>query len=72
MMKKITPIKFTKKERQVLFLIRDGLTYPEIATRMRANLETVRYYVKRIREKTGINRKPQLAVWAVRKKHLIS
>jgi DNA-binding CsgD family transcriptional regulator len=71
MMKKVHPIEFTKNERRVLTCIRDGLTYPEMAAKLVIKLETVRYYVKRIREKTGISRKPQLAVWASRKRHLI-
>lgn len=54
----------TLRELQVAIGISDGMIYEEIGTRLQLSVETVRAYVKGLRDKTGRRRKTQLAIWS--------
>ncbi|MFF5128219.1 response regulator transcription factor [Streptomyces syringium] len=55
----------SEREREVLGHLADGHTYAAIARRMGVSAHTVDTYLRRIRGKTGINNRTQLAVLAV-------
>lgn len=54
----------SRREAEVAICVGEGSTDPEIGIRLSLGYETVRGYVKRLRDKTGLRRKSQLAVWA--------
>jgi len=45
--------RLTKREREVLRLLCDGLTYKELAARLTVSINTVRTHLKRIYAKLG-------------------
>jgi DNA-binding NarL/FixJ family response regulator len=53
------------RELEILRLVADGLTDNEIGTRMFISPRTVQNHLTRIREKTGLRRRAELARWAV-------
>ncbi|WP_370421483.1 response regulator transcription factor [Streptomyces sp. QH1-20] len=55
----------SEREREVLGHLADGHTYAAIARRMGVSAHTVDTYLRRIRGKTGVNNRTQLAVLAV-------
>jgi two-component system, NarL family, response regulator DevR len=55
----------TKREREVLALVSEGLTDKEIAARLYLSPRTVQNQLARVREKTGRGRRSDLARWAV-------
>lgn len=57
-------VRFTPRERQVLALIREGLTNAAIALRLGVSVTTVRTHVRGIIEKLGVNSKLQAIVRA--------
>lgn len=61
--KKTKPVLSTR-EKQILRLVRKGLTYPQVAFKLKIGLETVKTYVARLRAKIGENTKVGLALWA--------
>lgn len=56
--------RLTARETDVLLRLEQGLTALEIAQALSVSFETVRMYLKRIRDKTGLRRKAQLVVFA--------
>ncbi|MDX6723303.1 MAG: hypothetical protein QOD73_1707 [Solirubrobacteraceae bacterium] len=53
------------RELEILRLVADGLTDNEIGNRMFISPRTVQNHLTRIREKTGLRRRAELARWAV-------
>ena len=53
------------RELEVLRLVADGLTDNEIGKQLSISPRTVQNYLTRIRGKTGLRRRPELARWAV-------
>lgn len=51
----IAEIVLTEKERKVILLLEQGHTYAEIAKRMKMTIDGVRYYIKKIYKKLGVN-----------------
>ena len=49
----------SQRELEVLQLLAEGLTYAEIAERLVVSLNTVRFHVKEIYGKLGVNRQAQ-------------
>jgi LuxR family maltose regulon positive regulatory protein len=60
----------TERELDVLRLMAEGLKYKEIAARLFISLNTVRYHVKALYSKLGVNNRTQ-AIDAARRQHLI-
>ena len=58
-------LSFTERERDVLRLISEGLTDKIIAERLFISANTVRSYLERIREKTGLHRRSELTRLAI-------
>jgi pSer/pThr/pTyr-binding forkhead associated (FHA) protein len=58
-------VSFTERERDVLRLISEGLTDKIIAERLFISANTVRSYLERIREKTGLHRRSELTRLAI-------
>jgi pSer/pThr/pTyr-binding forkhead associated (FHA) protein len=58
-------LSFTERERDVLHLISEGLTDKIIAERLFISANTVRSYLERIREKTGLHRRSELTRLAI-------
>lgn len=54
----------TSDETTVLQHILAGLTYPAIAKKMKRPYDTVKSWIKNIRDKTGERTKVGLALWA--------
>jgi predicted ATPase/DNA-binding CsgD family transcriptional regulator len=54
----------TRRERDVLALLAEGLTAPEIAERLVLGLSTVKYHIQNVYSKLGVNRKRQALVHA--------
>jgi DNA-binding CsgD family transcriptional regulator len=57
--------RITQREQEVVILIADGLTNPEIAERLVLVKGTVSNHIVHILRKLGIQRRTQIAVWAV-------
>ena len=57
-------IALSLREHQVVLAIGQGATDAEIGQQLNIKYETVRSYVKRLRDKIGLRSKAQLAVWA--------
>jgi DNA-binding CsgD family transcriptional regulator len=55
----------SRRERQVLVYMADGLTYDAIAQRMQLSRHTVDTYIRRIRAKTGARSRMQLLMHAL-------
>jgi pSer/pThr/pTyr-binding forkhead associated (FHA) protein len=60
-----SPVSLTERERDVLRLISQGLTDKIIAQRLFISANTVRSYLERIREKTGLHRRSELTRLAI-------
>ena len=54
----------TSREKQVAALIAEGMTNPEIATRLKMAGRTADAHVEHIRNKLGLRSRSQIAVWA--------
>jgi photosystem II stability/assembly factor-like uncharacterized protein/DNA-binding CsgD family transcriptional regulator len=57
------PDLLTPREREVLTLIRDGLTNPQIAERLGIGVEGVKYHVSEILGKLGVSTREEAARW---------
>ena len=56
----------SNRERQVLSLLRDGRTVPQVAAELYVSLSTAKTYVARLYEKLGANNRAQALMAAVR------
>ena len=59
-------VQFTRRERQVLVKLVDGLTNKQIAQELDISYETVKEHVQHILRKIAVTDRTQAAVWAVR------
>lgn len=62
----INPVLITPVERQVLKLLCDGLTNPEIAAKMNLSTDTINWYRKRLLAKFNVKNSVSLAIIAVK------
>jgi DNA-binding CsgD family transcriptional regulator len=53
------------RELEVVRLVADGLTDNEIGKQLFLSSRTVQDHLARVRRKTGLRRRPELARWAV-------
>ncbi|MET7614782.1 helix-turn-helix transcriptional regulator [Streptomyces seoulensis] len=60
---------FSDREREVLFYIAEGFTYVATARRLGLSPHTVDTYVRRIRAKSGVRNRIELALLAERMSH---
>jgi DNA-binding CsgD family transcriptional regulator len=60
------PNDLTQREHEVLGLIRQGLTNPQIAERLSISLETVKHHVSEILSKLGVSDRHEAARWQPR------
>jgi pimeloyl-ACP methyl ester carboxylesterase/DNA-binding CsgD family transcriptional regulator len=58
------PGRLTERERQVVDLIAEGSTNPEIAKLLGVSVRTVDTHVEHVRAKLGLRARTQIAVWA--------
>jgi two-component system nitrate/nitrite response regulator NarL len=56
--------RLTKREKEILVLIRQGLTNKEIGARLYLAESTVKVHVRHILRKLGVRRRTDAAVWA--------
>ena len=61
-----SPKSLTQRDREILTLFAQGLSYPEIAEARNIQPLTVRNAIYSIQDKLGIDTKQELVVWAVR------
>ena len=61
-----TSLVLSNRERQVLSLLRDGRTVPQVAAELYVSLSTAKTYVARLYEKLGANNRAQALMTAVR------
>jgi DNA-binding CsgD family transcriptional regulator len=59
-------LQLTCREVEVALGVAKGMTCYEIAESLDLCYESIRALMKRLRDKTGIRRKPQLSVWATK------
>ena len=59
-------VQLTRRERQVLTKLVDGLTNKQIAIELDISYETVKEHVQHILRKIAVTDRTQAAVWAVR------
>lgn len=57
------PDSLTAREREVLALIREGLTNAQIAERLSISLETVKHHVSELLSKSGVASREEAALW---------
>jgi len=57
------PDVLTSREWEVLALLRDGLSNPEIAERLAITRDAVKYHVSEILSKLGVSSREEAAVW---------
>ena len=60
----VPTLRLTSSELDVLRLVADGRTDDQIATALHLSPRTVQYRLARLREKTGVARRTELACWA--------
>ena len=53
-------MKFTKTEKQVIELVRTGLSYKEMADTMRRSTHTINFHLKNIYKKTATHSKGKM------------
>jgi DNA-binding CsgD family transcriptional regulator len=58
--------KLSPRERTILVLVCDSLSDKEIAQRLLISPHTVGMHLRRVRDKTGMDDRVALALWAVR------
>ncbi len=64
------PADLTAREEQVLALVRQGLTNPQIAERLNINLETVKHHVSEVLSKLGVSSREEVAAAAPARRDL--
>jgi DNA-binding NarL/FixJ family response regulator len=57
-------VNLTVREREILRLVCDGLTDGEVGSRLFVSMRTVQNDLRRIRDKTGLERRSELVRWA--------
>lgn len=57
------PRSLTPREREVAFLVADGLKNPSIARRLKLSPATVATYIQRIQSRLGVSNRDQIAGW---------
>jgi DNA-binding CsgD family transcriptional regulator len=57
-------VSLTVREREILRLVCDGFTDGEIGRRLFVSMRTVQNDLRRIRDKTGLERRSELVRWA--------
>ena len=62
---------FTSKEKEVLAYMVRGLSYYEIADEMNINIQSVKYHVSNMLQKTGIKNKLQLVLAVQNQKFIV-
>ena len=62
------PDDLTPREREVLELVREGLTNPQISERLNISLETAKHHVSEVLSKTGVSSREETAAWAARRR----
>jgi DNA-binding CsgD family transcriptional regulator len=60
------PSKLTRRERDLIVLVAQGLTDAEIAQKLFISIRTVRSHLDRIKDKTGVRRRAELTRLAMR------
>ena len=60
--------RWSYRELETALLIGRGLTIAEIAEKVELKHETIRSYVARVRDKTGLRRMTQIALWVNERK----
>ena len=63
--KKKAIVKLSPRERQVARRIGKSMTVQEIADDLDLSYDTVKKYLDRIRDKLGLRRKTEIAIWAL-------
>ena len=58
---------FSEREREIIYLCRDGLLCKEIADRLGISINTVNYHKKNIFQKLGINNTMEMVQYAMKK-----
>ncbi|WP_347956960.1 response regulator transcription factor [Gordonia aichiensis] len=61
------PVALTDRESQILALVGDGLTNPEIAERLHLGVSTVKSHIGNLMDKTDCDNRARLAVYAYRR-----
>jgi DNA-binding NarL/FixJ family response regulator len=56
----------TRREREVLQKLTEGLANDQIAEQLEVDVETIKHHVKHILAKLGLVDRTQAAIWAVR------
>lgn len=60
------PVELTGREREVLFLLTEGLTNKDIAGRLQVSARTVNFHLDNIYSKLGVNTRTEAAIYALR------
>lgn len=57
--------KLTARQRQVILLVAEGYSNPDIGKKLRIHLHTVKQHVKGIMDTTGMHTRVELTTWAI-------
>jgi DNA-binding CsgD family transcriptional regulator len=58
-------LSLTKREKEAVISVSDGLTNKEIGVRMNISQEAVKNYLRRVFDKLGLDKRLELALWYV-------
>jgi DNA-binding NarL/FixJ family response regulator len=58
----LIPLNFTVKEKEIIQLVKEGLSYKEMAEQLKVTPFTVNHHLKKIYKKAGVNSRSQLMV----------
>jgi DNA-binding CsgD family transcriptional regulator len=59
------PVKLSPREKQVARRVGKSMTVQEIADDLGLSYDTVKKYLDRVRDKLGLRRKTEIALWAI-------